>query len=63
VRIEGLTDSRAFGERLREELDLQVVPGSFFGAEGHVRVSFGLPPRAVAAALDVLALGIPPLVS
>jgi aspartate/methionine/tyrosine aminotransferase len=63
VRIEGLTDSKEFGARLREELDLQIVPGSFFGAEGHVRVSFGLPPRAVAAALDVLALGIGPLAS
>ena len=61
VRIEGLTDSLAFAERVREELDLQIVPGAFFGAEGHVRLSFGLPPRTVAAALDVLALGIPPL--
>ena len=61
VRIDGLTDSMAFAARLREELDLQVVPGAFFGAEGHVRLSFGLPPKTVAAALDVLALGIPPL--
>ena len=63
VRIEGLTDSCAFGEKLREELGLQIVPGAFFGAEGHVRLSFGLPPKTVAAALDVLALGIPPLAS
>jgi aspartate/methionine/tyrosine aminotransferase len=63
VRIDGLTDSLAFAGRLREELDLQVVPGAFFGAEGHVRLSFGLPPKTVAAALDVLALGIPPLAS
>lgn len=62
VRIDGLTDSMAFAGRLREELDLQVVPGAFFGAEGHVRLSFGLPPKTVAAALDVLALGIGPLV-
>ncbi len=63
VRIDGLADSRAFASRLRRELDVQVVPGSFFGAEGHIRVSFGLPPAALREALDVLALGIPPLVA
>ncbi len=61
VRVEGLTDSVRFAERLREELDVQVVPGAFFGAEGHVRVSFGTAPEDLAASLDVLALGIPPL--
>ena len=61
VRVEGLTDSAAFAARLRAELDVQVVPGSYFGAEGTIRVSFGLPPAQVRAALDVLALGIPPL--
>ncbi len=61
LRIAGLTDSMRFAERLREELDLQVVPGAFFGAEGHIRVSFGRPPKDVAAALDVLTLGIDPL--
>lgn len=58
VRVEGLADSMRFAERLREELGVQVVPGAFFGAEGTIRVSFGLPPAQVAAALDVLALGI-----
>lgn len=62
LNIDGLRDAAAFAARLRAELDVQVVPGSYFGAEGHVRVSFGLPPDAVRAALDVLALGIPPLV-
>lgn len=61
LRIDGLTDSKVFAERLREELELQVVPGAYFGAEGHVRVSFGRPPKDVAAALDVLTLGIDPL--
>jgi aspartate/methionine/tyrosine aminotransferase len=61
VRIEGLRDSMTFAKRLRAELDCQVVPGAYFGAEGTIRVSFGLPPKDLQAALDVLALGIPPL--
>lgn len=61
VRVEGLRDSMTFARRLREELDVQVVPGAYFGAEGTIRVSFGLPEAQLRAALDVLALGIPPL--
>ena len=61
VRVDGVTDSIGFAARLREELDVQVVPGAFFGAEGHVRVSFGLPPKELAAALCVLGMGIPAL--
>ncbi len=62
VRLEGLTDSHTFARRLRAELDVQVIPGAFFGAEGHVRVSFGLPPSQLQQALEVFALGIGPLV-
>jgi aspartate/methionine/tyrosine aminotransferase len=58
VRVDGVADSVRFAARLREELDVQVVPGAFFGAEGHVRVSFGLPPKALAAALCVLGMGL-----
>jgi aspartate/methionine/tyrosine aminotransferase len=61
VRVDGVTDSIGFAERLREELDVQVSPGAYFGAEGHVRVSFGLPPKDLAAALCVLGMGIPAL--
>jgi len=61
VRIDGLTDSMRFAARLREELDCQVIPGALFGAEGQVRVGFATPPKELAASLDVLALGIPPL--
>lgn len=61
VRVEGLRDSLRFARALRSELGVQVVPGAFFGAEGTIRISFGLPPRELQAALDVLALGIPPL--
>lgn len=61
VRVEGLTDSMRFADRLREELDVEVVPGALYGVEGHVRLSFGTPVRQLQASLDVLALGIPPL--
>jgi aspartate/methionine/tyrosine aminotransferase len=55
VRVEGVTDSMRFAARLREELD------AFVGAEGTIRVSFGLEPKLLQAALDVLAMGIPAL--
>ena len=56
--LDGLTDSLSFANRLREELDVQVMPGAFFGVEGTVRVSFGLPPGPLQKALEMLALGI-----
>jgi aspartate/methionine/tyrosine aminotransferase len=58
VRIDGVSDSVRLAARLREELDLQVVPGAHFGAEGHLRLSFGRPPADVAAALCVLGMGL-----
>lgn len=63
VRIDGLTDGHALARRLREELGVQVVPGAFFGAEGTLRLSFGLPPAALQEALDVLTLGLGALVA
>ncbi len=62
LQIEGLTDSRAVSQRLRSDLDVQVVPGAYFGAEGTLRVSFGLPPATLQRALETLALGIGALV-
>lgn len=61
VKVEGLKDSKRLARALRAEVGVQVVPGAYFGAEGTIRVSFGFPPRDLQAALDVLALGIPPL--
>lgn len=58
VHLEGLTDSMAFARDLRRELDVQVVPGAFFDAEGAVRVSFGLPPALLQQALDTFSLGL-----
>jgi aspartate/methionine/tyrosine aminotransferase len=62
VFVDGLSDSTALSRRLRVELDVQVVPGAYFGCEGSLRVSFGLPPAQLQQALDVLALGLGALV-
>lgn len=62
VRIDGLRDSLRFAKRLRSELDVQVVPGAYFGSEGTIRVSFGIEEKPLRDALDVLALGIGALV-
>ena len=62
VTVDGLTDSLRFARSLRRELDVQVIPGAFFGAEGTLRLSFGLPPASLQQALDVLALGLGALV-
>jgi len=42
VRLHKLQDTTLFCERLLTEQDTQVVPGSFFGAPGHVRLGFGV---------------------
>jgi aspartate/methionine/tyrosine aminotransferase len=39
-------------ERLIERYDVAVVPGTFFGCPGHIRVSFTLPPDPLREALD-----------
>ncbi len=58
VRVAGMTDSMAVARRLRHDLDVQVVPGAFFGADDALRISFGLPPAQLARALETLALGL-----
>lgn len=45
------TDDVAFAETARRDFDVVVVPGRFFRAPGHVRLSFGLAPDALPAAL------------
>jgi aspartate/methionine/tyrosine aminotransferase len=46
------------GDRLAEHAlsahGVQVIPGSFFGSPGHIRLSYGLPPSDLAAALSAL---------
>ena len=58
VRIDGLTDSMSLARRLRADLDVQVVPGGFFGADDALRISFGLPPAKLQQALETLTLGL-----
>lgn len=58
VHVDGLTDSMDLARRLRADLDVQVVPGGFFGANDALRVSFGLPPARLQAALETLGLGL-----
>jgi len=62
VHVAGLDDSPALARRLRADLDVQVVPGAFFGADDALRVSFGLPPARLQRALETLALGLAALV-
>ncbi len=56
------TGSEELAERIRREQSVLVVPGVYFGAEGHLRVSFGLPHEYLSEGLArigaVLAEGI-----
>ncbi|HEX6323855.1 MAG TPA: pyridoxal phosphate-dependent aminotransferase [Vicinamibacterales bacterium] len=38
-RVKGVRDTRGFAETLRREHDVDVVPGHFFGAPRHIRIS------------------------
>jgi aspartate aminotransferase len=40
MRSKGIADDTAFSELLLKEGDVAVVPGSAFGAPGHIRLSF-----------------------
>lgn len=63
-RVHLETGSRDLAERIRREAGVLVAPGAFFGAEGHLRISFGLPPAYLSEALErigtVLAGGAAP---
>jgi aspartate/methionine/tyrosine aminotransferase len=45
-------NSTEFAERLRKQESVLVVPGDHFGMERFLRISFGLPPDYLTAALD-----------
>jgi len=55
-RVEGLTDSAAFTEKLVRETGLALAPGAGFGAggEGHVRLCFAVGEETLNAALERL---------
>jgi len=42
-------------DRLRREKSVLIAPGAHFGAEGHVRISFGLPENYLRSGLDRIA--------
>jgi aspartate aminotransferase len=52
IRNLGLTDDYAFAERLITEALVAVVPGSAFGAPGHVRLSFACSMQTLETALE-----------
>ena len=52
LRLENSLDSEAFAEHAWARHGVRVIPGAYFGAKGHVRISYGLPARDLEAALD-----------
>ena len=57
-RVRGVHDTRELVEHLVERADVDVVPGSFFGAPAHVRVGFGLDPELLERGLAKLSEGL-----
>ncbi len=51
----GCADSVAFAERLLEEARIAVVPGSAFGADAHVRISFACSRAALEEGMERMA--------
>jgi aspartate/methionine/tyrosine aminotransferase len=50
-RLPGIDDTQAFQRHCVRAHDVDVVPGEYFGAPGHVRVGFGLEPSRLEEAL------------
>lgn len=50
-RLAGIDDTLAFQRRAVRDHGVDVVPGEFFGAPGHVRLGFGYEPAALAEGL------------
>jgi aspartate aminotransferase len=50
--LEGIDDDTAFAQMLLEKVGVAVVPGSAFGAPGHVRLSFATSRENLEQALD-----------
>ncbi len=50
-RCEGVDDDMAFAERLLREAEVAIVPGSGFGAPGHMRISFAAAMETIEEAL------------
>lgn len=57
-RVRSVTDTRALVRHLQAHHGVDVVPGEYFGAPGHVRVGCGLPAESLRAGLARLERGI-----
>ncbi|HVS09032.1 MAG TPA: pyridoxal phosphate-dependent aminotransferase [Planctomycetota bacterium] len=57
-RVRGVEDTRALARHLARDHGVGVVPGEFFGAPGHLRLGFGLPPEGLREALERLQQGL-----
>lgn len=55
LRDLGMTSDQALAERLLDECGIALVPGSAFGAPGHVRLSYATSQALLEAAMDRLA--------
>jgi aminotransferase len=58
LKVQPNGDSEAFCERLLEEQGLAAVPGSAFGLDGHIRLSYATSLEKIDAGLDLLAAHI-----
>ena len=56
--LAGVPDTAAFAAWLAREWDVDVVPGEYFGAPGHVRLGFGEAEHDVQTGLERLAQGL-----
>jgi len=57
-RVEGVDDTAALVEHLQREHQVDVVPGEYFGAPGHLRVGCGVPEATLQEGLERLSAGI-----
>jgi aspartate/methionine/tyrosine aminotransferase len=58
-RLVGVADTLAFAKRVRERHGVQLTPGEYFGAPGHLRIGFGLEPRLVREGLQAVSAELP----
>ena len=63
MRALGLKDDTAFGEFLLANAGVAVVPGSGFGAPGHMRISFACSMETLKDALSRIAVAVSPAVA
>jgi aspartate/methionine/tyrosine aminotransferase len=57
-RVLGVDDTAGLAEHLAHDHGVDVVPGEHFGAPGHVRLGWGVPPATLEPALERLEQGI-----